>query len=58
MDLKRVTVVLRPELHKKLKYLSYETGRTLQQLYVQAVEEFLQRHSKPAADNNDNDSQR
>ena len=42
MDLKRVTVVLPPDLHRRLKYHSFETGKTLQQLYVEAVRLFLQ----------------
>ena len=42
MDLKRVTVLLPPDLHRRLKYLSFETGKTLQQLYVEAVRAYLQ----------------
>ena len=39
--LKRVTVVMPPELHKQLKFLSIHCDTTMNALILQSVEEYL-----------------
>ena len=40
--LKRVTVVMSPELHKRLKFLSIQCDTTMNELILRSVEKYLQ----------------
>ena len=40
---KRVTVVMPPELHKRLKLLGIQTDTTMNALILKAVEQYLQK---------------
>ena len=41
--LKRVTVVMPPDVHKRLKFLSIQCDTTMNALILQAVEEYLRK---------------
>ena len=49
-DMKRVTVVMPPDLHKRLKLLSFEDDITMNDLILTAVQE----HIRKLTDSRDN----
>ena len=42
-DMKRVTVVMPPDLHKRLKLLSFEEDITMNDLVLAAVQEYIRK---------------
>ncbi len=42
VQLKRVTVVMPPDLHKRLKFLGIQSDTTMNDLILRSVEKFLQ----------------